>query len=73
MCLLNYLFKKYIRFWTPGPENDFLDELRYFRGFIQLQDLIDNSIIKLRSPDADIPKWDILTQEMPYSCYTRDL
>lgn len=34
------------RFWFPGPEGSFELEMRYHRGFIQIQNVIDNAIIK---------------------------
>lgn len=29
----------------PGPDANFIEHLRYFRGFIQLQDMIEKAII----------------------------
>lgn len=46
--------------------------MRYFRGFIQLQDLIDNAIIQLKSSEK-LPEFDVVTQQMPYPCWTNDL
>lgn len=34
------------RFWFPGPNGNFELEMRYHRGFIQLQHIIDQAIIK---------------------------
>lgn len=34
------------RFWFPGPEGDFELEMRYHRGFIEIQNSIDTGIIK---------------------------
>lgn len=34
------------RFWFPGPEGNFELEMRYHRGFIEIQNSIDTGIIK---------------------------
>lgn len=34
------------RFWFPGPNGNFELDMRYHRGFIQLQHIIDQAIIK---------------------------
>lgn len=34
------------RFWFPGPEGSFELEMRYHRGFVQIQNSIDTAIIK---------------------------
>lgn len=34
------------RFWFPGPESSFELEMRYHRGFIEIQNTIDTAIIK---------------------------
>ncbi|XP_052744551.1 uncharacterized protein LOC112055070 isoform X2 [Bicyclus anynana] len=74
--LRNYL-------WTPGPESSFIEDMRYFRGFVEIQDIIDKAIIEL---SMDNPKkiqkrdvaemkttdWDIYTQQIPYPCYRKD-
>lgn len=36
------------RFWFPGPESSFELEMRYHRGFIELQSAIDVGIIKAK-------------------------
>lgn len=35
------------RFWFPGPEASFNDDMRYHRGFIEWQHAIDTGIIKM--------------------------
>lgn len=68
------------RFWIPGPNGDFIENLRYFRGFIQLQDMIDKAIISInkdsrvkRSVDgSNMTDWSVYTQQMPYPCYAKD-
>ncbi|XP_063366023.1 uncharacterized protein LOC134654508 [Cydia amplana] len=75
------------QFWTPGPEDSFLENMRYFRGFVQIQDLIDSSIIKLAANSSrsvqnkvqkrdvasrPVEKWAVYTQQTPYPCYRKD-
>ncbi|XP_053616440.1 uncharacterized protein ldd [Plodia interpunctella] len=65
--------------WTPGPEASFLEDMRYFRGFIQIQDLVDRAIIDLaqnksrtkREVKEDM-KWAVYMQQTPYPCYRKD-
>ncbi|OAD61200.1 ATP-binding cassette sub-family A member 13 [Eufriesea mexicana] len=55
------------QFWVPGPESSFIEHLRYFRGFVQLQDSIDRAIVRTKSQkDLD---WKTVTQQMPYPCW----
>ncbi|XP_069362244.1 uncharacterized protein ldd isoform X2 [Maniola hyperantus] len=74
--LRNYL-------WTPGPESSFLEDMRYFRGFVEIQDIIDKAIIQISMEDSrriqkrDVAEmkqkdWAIYTQQIPYPCYTKD-
>lgn len=70
----------------PGPNGNFLENLRYFRGFVQLQDMIDQAIIissnsknysnleRIRRDTINYgaSKWGIHTQQMPYPCYIQD-
>lgn len=47
------------RFWFPGPEGSFEFDLRYHRGFIQIQHAIDMAIIRNRKGDIvgeDVPE-----------------
>ncbi|XP_033223873.1 phospholipid-transporting ATPase ABCA1 isoform X3 [Belonocnema kinseyi] len=55
------------QFWLPGPEGDFLENMRYARGFIQIQDSIDRAIIKVKSQSSQ--EWITMTQQMPYPCW----
>lgn len=36
------------RFWFPGPEGDFELDMRYHRGYIEIQNSIDFAIIKVK-------------------------
>ncbi|KAH9638488.1 hypothetical protein HF086_016813 [Spodoptera exigua] len=66
--------------WTPGPEANFLENMRYFRGFVQIQDIVDKAIIQLSQDSVPRRKretqeekeWAVYTQQMPYPCYRRD-
>ncbi|XP_066598930.1 uncharacterized protein ldd isoform X2 [Prorops nasuta] len=55
------------QFWLPGPESSFIEDLRYLRGFIQLQDSVDRGIIKVKA-DKEY-KWITVTNQMPYPCW----
>ncbi|XP_023289550.1 uncharacterized protein LOC105698871 [Orussus abietinus] len=55
------------QFWIPGPESSFVDDLRYLRGFVQLQDTIDRAIVKLKTGRE--AKWKTLNRQMPYPCW----
>ncbi|KAH3873435.1 hypothetical protein DPMN_036670 [Dreissena polymorpha] len=62
------------RMWRPQPEDHFFNELRYFRGFIQLQDMIDSAIISLYAEheqvDFKMPR--VATNQFPFPCHTPD-
>lgn len=36
------------RIWLPGAKDDFNKDLGYFKGFVQLQELIDHAIMKVQ-------------------------
>ncbi|XP_063895450.1 uncharacterized protein LOC110380322 [Helicoverpa armigera] len=66
--------------WIPGPESNFIEHMRYFRGFVQIQDIVDKAIIRLshnssrrerRETQQEID-WAVYTQQTPYPCYRRD-
>lgn len=68
-------------FWTPGPESNFVENLRYFRGFVEIQDMVDKAIIELsnnaskrmkRETNQEHSDWAVYTQEEPYPCYRKD-
>ncbi|CAH2238642.1 jg23217, partial [Pararge aegeria aegeria] len=74
--LRNYL-------WTPGPESSFIENMRYFRGFVEIQDIVDKAIIQISMENSkkvkkrDIAEiknndWAVYTQQMPYPCYKKD-
>ena len=64
------------RFWVPGPDGDILEDLKYLRGFQQIQDLIDRSILRITqeslNSDLDLDEIGVYTQQFPYPCFLRD-
>ncbi|CAN7937253.1 unnamed protein product [Ixodes hexagonus] len=60
------------RFWKPGARDDFLDDMRYLRGFAHFQELVDRAIIALHTGD-DLSRYPAsYIQQFPYPCYVRD-
>ncbi|CAH4000203.1 unnamed protein product [Pieris brassicae] len=64
--------------WTPGPEASFLENMRYFRGFVQVQDIVEKAIVQLsaRRPKREVfvdEDWAIYTQQNPHPCYRKDI
>lgn len=60
------------RMWRPQPYDNFFTEMRYFRGFSQLQDMIDRAIISLHvGPNVTLPT--TTTHQFPYPCHTQDV
>ncbi|KOB78403.1 putative ATP-binding cassette [Operophtera brumata] len=66
-------------FWVPGPEASFLENMRYFRGFVQIQDMVDKAIIQLSAASTKLVDysrrkretneeldWAVYTQQEPY-------
>ena len=73
IILVTYLKKKTLNFriWRSKAEDSFGEDLRYLRGFVQLQDLIDRSIIELQTGNPDgIP--DVTTKQIPFPCHQED-
>ncbi|XP_075745344.1 uncharacterized protein LOC119178525 [Rhipicephalus microplus] len=59
------------RFWQPGANDDFLDDMRYLRGFAHFQELIDRAITKLHVGESvHYPR--SYLQQFPYPCYMKD-
>jgi len=60
--------------WRPQPRDHFFDEMRYFRGFVQMQDIIDNAIIQQYAGQLNVdytpPK--VTTNQFPFPCHTLD-
>ena len=74
--LIDFTYLLYFRLWVPGPLGDFLGDLRYFHGFIQIQDLIDRSIFRAMAGEgynkSDLESIGVYTQQFPYPCFYRD-
>lgn len=59
------------RWWTPGPRARTLPDMKYLTfGFIYLQDMIDNAIIREQTGQETVTG--IFTQQFPYPCYLQD-
>lgn len=62
----------YHRWWRPYPYDDFFEDLRYFRGFLQLQDAVDSAITDLQLGPTHTPQPRKYLQQFPYPCHLRD-
>merc|ERR1719391_21671 len=56
--------------WVPGPDGDMFHDMRYFWGFVQLQDMVDNAIIEMKT-DTDVQDG-VFLQQFPYPCFQRN-
>ncbi|KAK6169359.1 hypothetical protein SNE40_020430 [Patella caerulea] len=59
------------RLWKPGPEDSFANRLRYLRGFIQLQDMIERSIVSIQTGDNTTDPG-VQLKQIPYPCHKDD-
>lgn len=59
------------RLWRPEPLDDFFVDMRYFRGFIQLQDMVEDAIIRTHIGD-DFKRPAVITQQIPFPCHIQD-
>ena len=58
------------RLWVPVPDGDFFYNMRYFWGFLQVQDFVDSAIIELHTGDK--PTDEVLLQQFPYPCFLKN-
>ncbi|KAL3877832.1 hypothetical protein ACJMK2_035476, partial [Sinanodonta woodiana] len=58
-------------FWRPIPEDNFEEDLRYLRGFVQLQDMIERAIISLHT-GQDVTSPGLSLKQFPFQCHKRD-
>ncbi|XP_041364383.1 uncharacterized protein LOC121379797 [Gigantopelta aegis] len=59
------------RFWYPNPESNFGEYMRYLRGFVQLQDMVDQAIISLQTGENDtLPA--VYLKQFPFPCHNQD-
>ena len=63
------------RFYSAAPRDNTLEDMRYLRGFLQIQEMVDRSItnIHLKGNDTSISKTSTLVQLMPATCYNEDI
>ncbi len=67
----NELEKLSASVYTQVPEDNLATDLRYMRGFLQLQDQIEAAIVELQIGIPDlVPK--ISLKQFPYPCYVSD-
>ncbi|KFM60325.1 ATP-binding cassette sub-family A member 1, partial [Stegodyphus mimosarum] len=57
------------RWWRPYPYDDFFEDLRYFRGFLQLQDTVDTAIMQLQTNSDGPQNVKKYLQQFPYPCH----
>ncbi|GAB6025804.1 hypothetical protein CHUAL_011781 [Chamberlinius hualienensis] len=60
------------RFWKPGPEDNFIENMRYLRGFVELQDMVDRAIISMQVGNEEDNLPGTFIQQFPYPCYAKD-
>lgn len=63
----------------PGPDDNYFLDLKYLRGFLQVQDIIDSAIINhnidklgIAQEENVISNVGVYTQQQPYPCFQRD-
>ncbi len=54
-----------------SPEDNFATDLRYLRGFIELQDQMESAIIRLQT-GSDNATPSVELKQFPYPCYVDD-
>ena len=60
------------RMWRPKPEDSLSADLRYIRGFIQLQHMLDSAIISAHTGKVtDLPV--VSAKQFPFPCHKEDL
>ena len=57
--------------WRPVARDDFADDLRYLRGFIQLQDMVDSAFIETTT-GTEGTKVQAISKQIPFPCHKRD-
>ncbi|XP_074594749.1 phospholipid-transporting ATPase ABCA1-like [Brevipalpus obovatus] len=61
------------RIWEPGPRDDYANHLGYFRGFVQVQELIDRAITMYHTNTSQLTySPSVHLQQFPYGCYKED-
>ena len=59
------------RIWRPISRGGFADDLRYLRGFIQLQDMVDSAIIETMTGTGGT-RVQPIAKQTPFPCHKRD-
>ena len=66
-------------FWKPGAKADFFEDMRYQRGFSQMQQIVDSAILKVLNRQIHNETQDLqarlpatFVQQFPYPCYEND-
>ncbi|XP_019618294.1 PREDICTED: ATP-binding cassette sub-family A member 1-like [Branchiostoma belcheri] len=63
----------YDRYWRPGARDRPFNDMAYIRGgFVYLQDMIDQGIIRALTGKDKEPITGVYLQQFPYPCYTKD-
>eukprot|EP00095_Tigriopus_kingsejongensis_P012211 maker-scaffold927_size80360-snap-gene-0.22 protein:Tk12211 transcript:maker-scaffold927_size80360-snap-gene-0.22-mRNA-1 annotation:"atp-binding cassette" len=64
------------KLWVPGPDDSYLTDLQYLRGFVQVQDMVDRAFMRLTADrlnaSQDLSEVGVYTQQFPYPCFERD-
>lgn len=61
------------RIWEPGPRDSYLTDMGYFKGFVQIQEMIDRAITSLLVNDTKLAiEPSVHLQQFPYLCYEID-
>ncbi|XP_075999903.1 phospholipid-transporting ATPase ABCA1 [Genypterus blacodes] len=60
------------RSWSPGARDNAFNDLRYIQGgFAYLQDMMDQGITQVHTPESQ--PLGVFVQQMPYPCYVDDV
>lgn len=61
------------RMWEPGARADYVKDLGYLRGFVQVQEMLDRAITLVHLNKSELPIAPAVhLQQFPYSCYQED-
>ena len=67
--------------WIPGPSDNLFMDLRYMRGFVQIQNLLERSIISVINERKSVTSSEafilkefpaVYLKQFPYPRYTRE-
>ncbi|XP_063962912.1 phospholipid-transporting ATPase ABCA1-like isoform X2 [Lytechinus pictus] len=59
-------------YWTPGPRKGIRDRKYFESGFIFIQDILEQAIIKVKTGKEDLGAG-MYVKQFPYPCYISDL